>query len=79
MEVVRVMWPISACWGPNHILAADETRHFKFGMQIDRNEHNHMHVQIPWFGGDLWSCDLQNFGGNKCLYLRNDNIVTTEG
>jgi len=39
--VVGVMWPISTFCGPWHIFGADEVRHFKFGLQIERKESYH--------------------------------------
>jgi len=39
--VVGVTWPISAFWGSGHIFGADEAKHFKFGLQIERKEYYH--------------------------------------
>jgi len=42
--VIRVMLPNSAFWGTGHIFGADNTKHFTFGQQIDRNDYYHTHV-----------------------------------
>jgi len=37
--VVRVTLPISTFWGQGNTFEADEARHFKFGLQIERKEY----------------------------------------
>jgi len=39
--VVRVTGLISTFWGLGNIIEADEARHFKFGLQIERKEYWH--------------------------------------
>jgi len=38
-------------WGSGDILGADEVKHFDYGVQIDRNEHYHVHDKIPQYRG----------------------------
>ena len=48
--IINNLWIKLGCvqnskfWGPDHIFGAAEARHFKFGIQTDRNEYYHIHV-----------------------------------
>ena len=62
--LVRVIWPISTFWAQAIFFGADEARHFKFGLQIELNEHWHYTIHVLKFcsmGVHLGSRDLLKF------------------
>ena len=67
--VVRVTWPISTFLGPGHIFEADEARHFKFRLQIERKKSSIAitHVKVLQYAGVFrvtWL--LKIFAKNVC-------------
>jgi len=64
--VVRVTWPISSFWCICLIFGANEAKHFKFRLQIERKEDCHY---ICWNSAIWGSRDLLNFFGKTAIIL----------